>query len=376
MAALVLFIQEFWLTLLLTPVMLGYLVPVYSLNRNAARLQKAFRLANQIARDQIVQLLQKLTDRRTEVEERLSWLRDFARSPEQEEAGQLFFRGRLVTDRVQLINTSFFLFSLVILFAFFAVATEGAARSWADLVLYLVALRFALGALRQVSTTFVLLSRNHPATSEYFQFLMRAEVLRERRGALHPIAEGGVLRLSWSRDARFVDSEESFELSPGQWVWVLGDSGKDTVDLEGLVAAIENQTLPPTDLLSTASLHILDEVLREEEVQDQAQVAVMTARFIKELGPDRMLSRLGPDSDTFTLVCAGDPSWCGRPALEPLTPHCAGGLLVAGGQIVAGGSLAWVQAHLRQIRAILGLDDQALRTSELDDLLDEEDEEL
>ena len=134
-ATVVLIMVDAYLSMLLIPVIVLYLIPLYLVNRGVARQQKAYTPAASAVRGIINQGLNVAIETDTTAEEKLRCIREGAGAPEHDIAANLFWKRKLSDARVQWVNTSFFVMCLLGLFIFFGITTRTGDRTWTEFLI-------------------------------------------------------------------------------------------------------------------------------------------------------------------------------------------------------------------------------------------------
>lgn len=244
-----------WLTLMLAPLAAAYLVPLYMVNRHVSRNQKRYR--------ELVPQVQSTVSRglRTLLNSSRSAPRkaQLSRADLLDEAydGMLlaYFNRLLADKRVVLLNTAFFVACLFVLFVYFGVATNRGSRSWAELVSYLVALRFAVGGLRHVSSLFLKFSRYFPEYRAYSNFVEAAAEIRGRRERLAadppPLPE----RLSFRIRRGRWESESRLSIPRTGVLWALTPEFAGHFTLESAACRLEPLCTEPVDLAGRSAIY-------------------------------------------------------------------------------------------------------------------------
>ena len=104
-------------------------------------------------------------------------------APEHFEAIELFFELRLAVQRVRLINGLFGVLCFATVLTFLTPLVTVAERTWTDLFVYIVVLRFALDAVKKATGSFTMVSRRLPEIESISEFFDAAD----RIGARQPL---------------------------------------------------------------------------------------------------------------------------------------------------------------------------------------------
>jgi ABC-type multidrug transport system fused ATPase/permease subunit len=355
------------------PIALVYLLPLYLINRQVTRRQKMYRAMSREARGDVGRALRG----RLRGEAASAGNQEDAAAPLRTDSyrGALrAFYGRLLADRrTHMLNTSFFVACLVVLLMFFGVQAHERGRPWSDLLFYLLALRFAMTALRQVTTLLAKFSRFFPEYRAYGEFVEGAAAIRTRREAGSPAGVAvlpSILTLRIGREPIW-ESQRVIKLSRGDWLWVLMPLAAEHIDLETLAARLEHWVDEDVDLATSAAI-----IARSVNI-DGAATTVATAPMI--VINDDVLPRRGTDATLrnvpgLVVVASTRPD---AALLTIIERGAASAIMVAdGGEVLGGGDAAWLKANMSSITAELSrrADDARHRADERGDDVAEDDE--
>ncbi len=387
-------------TVVVLPIAMLYLLPLYLINRQVTRKQKAYRAMGREARGEVSRALRArmigagavaneyrvnehgrpnpppgpVPQRRVEAPSRGSPLQG-----ESYRGALSAFYGRLLADRrTHMLNTAFFVACLVALLMFFGVQAREHGRPWSDLILYLVALRFAMTALRQVTTLLAKFSRFFPEYRAYGAFGRGAAESRQRRA---PVRErgasgnGGLAALPEALTVRvgkrgLWDSPRGVKVDRnGATLWVLMPLAADYVDLEALAARLERID-EPVDLATNAMF-----IARAVDIDDDA-TAIAAAPMI--VLADDVLQRRAVQATLaqargFVAIVSNRPDAALLTITERNMP--ASVIVMDGSEVLGGGDAAWLKANAQAIAAELARRaDELQQRGALGESEDEEDE--
>jgi hypothetical protein len=256
-AAAVLIHTDPLLTAILVPCAVGYLAPLYRINRRVSQQQRAYRVHARKVRGGMTLGMRTVLDSAAPPLRKSQW-QDCALSDPGYEALMDAYYGRMIADkRVQLLNTIFFVVCVFVLFVFFGIAALWYERPWAEMVTYLIALRFAIGSLRAVSGVFVKFSRYFPELHAYSQFLQASQRLRlNRERAAGPGARWpNSMRVMLNGELRFgPPPAPDLELAPSRVLWVIstlssGLGGRITYyDMDAIAQRLSKIISPRVDV--------------------------------------------------------------------------------------------------------------------------------
>jgi ABC-type multidrug transport system fused ATPase/permease subunit len=246
------------LSAVLLPAVLLYFVPLRAINRRTSEATEEFEAADRKARALTSERLRTLVDEGVPAADRRASVEQIVSDPQWLRAGYYFYQRRLSDDRLHLLTSAFTYVSAAVIIVFFA-ATRSLHQSWASVLVYLVALRTAVGAARHASGIFVQLCRFFPIYVEYVDFIDAAERIRARRAALAGAgAEPAGLRgLSFRCAGRFDAPGEDghvLRMRRGEALVLLVPWEPTAADLEGAAAVLESAATEPADLVSGAKL--------------------------------------------------------------------------------------------------------------------------
>lgn len=223
------------LTLLLSPLALVYLLPLFLANRSAARLHVKFRALSPVVRGRFVAAFAAMLRNKGATIESADPVLEQLNSSDYRDAAILAFRRRLADTVVQFINTVFTVIALLALFVFYIL--DDAPR-WAELFSYVVALRFALGGLGGVTSVLVGLSRLLPEYERLSNFLERAALLP----GINESASG-----QQSKALRLLPSAaeaKPIPLKEGMTFWLISPKPLDHADREAVLVQLQDSIRP------------------------------------------------------------------------------------------------------------------------------------
>ncbi|MEE8585241.1 MAG: hypothetical protein V3T83_10365 [Acidobacteriota bacterium] len=184
-ATLYLLLADAALALLLLPLPVLYLLPLYALNRGVSARHRQFAAANNQARRSLNGILKWLLEQGIPPAERVERSRDALERTGYDQAMEHYYARLLAPAQVQLLNSVFLAVCLCVLLIYFGTPDSGSGRAWADLLASLLAVRFAMGGLRPITAILIKLSRFQPEYRAYSEFVRRSDGLRAQG---HPAA--------------------------------------------------------------------------------------------------------------------------------------------------------------------------------------------
>lgn len=399
-------------TLGLLPVAAVYLLPLLLINRGVVRVQKRVAEATSESRQSIDAGLRLAIDASAPHVIKQSWAEHALEGPEHARAARLLSHRRLSVQRIQAANTVVFVLAILGLLIFFGHATRTGERTWSEFLVYLVALRFLVGAIRQVTSKFIRLSRFHGAYRAYTEFIDDAESLRSMLAA-QPAPTTPEKIIIRAPDEPLFESDLRLRLEPGQVAWLLSPDRPTHAVMQRLLAAASDALRGGGDLVTPAlcyaGLPAVDQLrtLREnalgpspddaaaraheqrliawgfgEEIErlpdgldtradhpasraidpaflfalgaaalpDGAPVLALAARA-GELGADRLTRVIDDLRPTYLFLAGDSPDDPMNGAFEPLDDRIVGAAVVLDGAVVACGDGAWLARARGSIRA-------------------------
>jgi len=359
------------LTAMLAPLVLVYLVPLYFINRGVARQQRAYKEAAPQAKRLLGEGL-RLIDSGEPAEAKLDWAAVAWDPPEHEQAARLFWKRRLANQRVQALNLVFFTVCLLGLFGFFGVKTQApeGERTWAEFLVFIVALRFVFYGVRQVTARLVKLSRFLPEYRAYTEFVDEAEGIRAGNARGGAAALPDVLVFRCGRDGQW-GSVPRLRMQRSQSVVVLTPHRVTHGMLEAAAVRMAGALKEPADILRRSNL------LAQSADSVDAIVSADRETSIGDSGGERMAPRADSGRGRYRFIIVDDA----REALQLLEEidrdggSAAGVAVLEDRDIIACGDREWLAANLRAIEEHL-IGARAAEVVEDDvELEDDEDEE-
>ena len=366
-----LFYIDSTLTLVLLPATLLYLVPLYLINRRVTRLQRTYRDLSPRARSEVSRRLRDLLDS-GELERGAESLRIEALRGEASDGARAAFYGRLLADRrVHLLNTAFFIACLVALLIFFGVRARDHARPWSDLIFYLLALRYAMASLKQVTSLSAKFSRFFPEYRSYARFVTESARTRERRAAVaaRPPAVPDMMTLRIGRQARW-DSTRTLRLRRPGILLALSPAPQGFVDLEAIAVRIEERLQDDVDIATHAAIIIDADAL---DAIKPAATVLMPARVASRPRGQEWLVAAQRSAHSLAIIVSESPI----EAMNAASPAESASVIVLDGfRIVGGGNRAWLAAHAGEIDEFLKAEAERSRGrgADVGDLDDDDDE--
>jgi hypothetical protein len=393
------------LTALLIPVLLAYLVPLYRITRGAAAIQVEYIRSNRAARTILRGVIARLTGLSMNADRKREEAKQCIAGPERMAVEDAYCRKRLAEDRVHLLNTVFFVVCAFVLFGYFGVAAGRGEQRWSELLLYIVALRFAVAELRRVTALMVMLSRCMPEFSRYRAFVDGAAAVRRS----NEFASGQTALLPATLTLRCADSpilngEPSLEVARGTIVWVLQPWKPTHVDLETIAtrlwalagirglavdqtlcfAGLDEQDAPGTAVDVDAQdqwaqlgvAEKLREIVGHGEDAERRQAAqrlgpeatltiaagrllqshemiVIAAPVLRAMDESFVTSLMDMHRGGYVVLAAQDPRMVLAPEFDQLTDRVAGVVVLRDGKFIACGDIDWLQRHLSPLRTSL-----------------------
>ncbi|MEX0885523.1 MAG: hypothetical protein WD009_03695 [Phycisphaeraceae bacterium] len=398
-AAAAVLITDWRLALLLLPLAVAYLGPLYLINRGAARAQRRFTAEAAPLRQALRRATRDAVEGGASRGETLAAADAVLDDPRYFRNGLLFFRRKLLPQQTLLLNTTFFVLAIMVVLLYGAVQTGAAGWSWSRLLAFLVALRVAVGSMKQVTAIFVLLSRFFPEYRRYIEFVTAADRLRRRRQRAAddtppPLDTALVLRCP---RPELAGSVKRLTLDRPGPLWVLLPWSPELADLEAVAARLQRAMRGPGDLLAASQipgrvddvddvdpdqhrdwfeqLGVLDELrpllddppASYESLYDalgweadwawnarhfaqRGEIAFIGIDALDGLAPgfiERLAQAL---ADRYVVLVTSDPAAPLAPATAWGEPDAARVLVLGAGKVLGAGDLAWLAEHADPVR--------------------------
>lgn len=363
------------LSAVLLPAVLLYLVPLRAINRWTSEATEEFEAADRKARALASEKLRTLVDEGAAPAARRASVEQISGDPQWLRAGHYFYQRRLSDDRLHLLSSAFTYVSAAVIIVFFA-TTRSLHQSWASVLVYLVALRTAVGAARHATGIFVQLCRFFPIYVEYVDFIDAAERMQARRAARGGGAgSASPHSLSFRCAGRFDEPGEDghlLRMRRGEALVLLVPWEPTAADLEGAAAVLESAAAEPADLVSGAGFVVapaaLDAALARRPgllylTRDAAAPLVDGTRDLDDL-------------EASLVIVTNRPGLLMEPEWAPLRERAVAVAVVEGGRLLAGATVEQLAAqrralydHLAEARRAHGFGGAA----DIDDVADDDD---
>lgn len=209
-----------------------YAIPAYLVNRHASRTQTLFSDRMPQARIKIWNAVGKMCDATIPIEERRALAEQSVGNSRNvvDEAADLFFEVRLVENRMQLVNSIALIVGLLVVLVMPFASSDAPNTDWSKILLFLIALRFAVGALSNVTGSFVLLSRFLPLYDRLISFYRQCNDQANE----HAKAEGVSSRF----DLHHLDHH--MVVDQDHWVAILTPFMPEPLECQRLLAQLED----------------------------------------------------------------------------------------------------------------------------------------
>lgn len=274
------------LTLLLIPLCIGYLIPLYVVNRHAARVHLRFATLHPENTSRLMRMFRATMDQTDAAEQHVAKFDEYLQSTAYNEASQVFHARRMVEDRMSFVNTQLAVIAFFMLFVYATFTIDNDTDiSWTSVLAYLVALRFAISAANQVTSSLAAISRFMPEFEKYAHFVESAQALATE------VEHHGDTALPDSLSLRDPISDHLHPVQPGQLCWVLCVTGNGGPESLALAQAL--QDISGIDLtgayLSSSHIDILASPQWSKDLAQQERY-----QFVLDSAPSRFL--LEPDT--------------------------------------------------------------------------------
>jgi ABC-type multidrug transport system fused ATPase/permease subunit len=299
-AAIAMIIIQPFLSGLLFPLIVCYLMPFYRMIRNVSRQSSALRAAEPKSKRKIKKAIDLVLETEVSPKQKMEMVRNGLESEEFDNAQMLFYQRKLADNRVQALNTTFFFSCFLILFAYFLLMVPSPERSWSELILFVVALRFTISGMRKVTSTIVKLSRFYPEYKTCMEFFDSVEKIRGHRirtmKDARPLPASLPFRCGSSENGKV---EKSVTVKKGQILWVIQPTPLSPGDLKAIAVWLENETRPSVDLLKNSGFHTDFQTDTPATIAEIALGQKPDGNMEKALWKE--FQRLGVDSKFFVL---------------------------------------------------------------------------
>jgi len=151
------------------PLTVAYIVVLYFINRHAARIQVKLGEMMGPAQNKLTQLIDTTLDRGVQADTKTSMQE--IEATQYHAFSALRYQRRLAEVHVSWLNTLFLVLASAVLVLVFRYVKAEASINWINLILFLVALRYAASALQQLSAATVGFSRFLPETEKVMRLL-------------------------------------------------------------------------------------------------------------------------------------------------------------------------------------------------------------
>lgn len=253
---------------------------------------------------------------------------------------------------------------------------------WERLVVYLVALRYALGSQRAVTTSIASVNRFYPQFQRYHDFLRATEPRSRQRAE----TSSELLHIEPASDDALSGSR-TLDVKPGMELLVLSDTPLNRYTVGNLIHALcspqsgdapsvaDDAIMSRIHAMLGRTMLITRAALNGKAGRDvQAPDVATEYRVVDEAGwssaSDEIRSRFATKTPEITIAVGSDPA-----AIERWPDACVA--VVQGGALIGAGDHAWAMAHVKEITSLAGFEAGEFPASrDAGDDEAEEDEEL
>ena len=332
------------LTLLLIPLAAFYLIPLYHLNVTVAQQQKEYQALipslNKEIRSHIDHVLKHDSKHNSSFDD-----------SQHISADHLFWKRKIADQRVQMINTIVFFFCVGGLFLFFQSNSTDESRNWAELVLYLIALRFCLSGLRQVTGRLIRVSRFLPEFRPYVQFVSASRRLAERKHDSGNAGRGLSDEIIIPGGQHRWNGQEKIRMKIGEPVCILIPAATDAAMQEATVVRLFAVAMP-TDDSCIEGVRLYKTTVSKTIASSGPEILVSDhAESIHDVGEQH-----------FQCIVIN--------TLDNISEKSAGIVIMYQQQIIAVGDMEWLSNHRVEIEKWL----QSHATPQRDDAKDVDDD--
>ncbi len=340
------------LTLALLPLTALYLLPLYLINRRVMRMQRLYR--------------ERSPEARREVGERLRDMLDEGHPPAHGDAiatGHAWaaalngLYGRLLADRrVQLLNAGFFILCLVAILLYFGVSAAEHGRPWSDLIFYLLALRYAMAAIKQSTALLAKFSRFFPEFHFYSRFIAQCEESKAHAdAAAAPASLPETLAIRIGRRSRW-ESQPTIRLHMPACLFVFVPAQPGHADMEAAMLRIQKRLADQHDL-ANLSTYIVNRDGLERLQTAMHRVAVLSGFAASRPEFAKIHEQRTDHLPGLMVIVDNDPVRCLQLPLPP--DHNVHAVVIEDHRLIAGGNLRWLKLHHEEIAQ--SLEEQAER---------------
>ncbi|MCF8069981.1 MAG: hypothetical protein K9L30_15480 [Desulfobacterales bacterium] len=241
------------LSLVIVPIALLYVLPLYFVNREVSHHHKEFISTISSSRAPIKICVNQAINTPVSYQEKIDSSLDSIETDEYNRATILFFLRKLAVKRVQMINTILFFVCLGALFIYFIFSTSETERNWSLLVAFLVALRFAIQGLKQITGVFIKLSRFFSEYTTFSEFIDGSELIKKNRMESNVQSEQLPQKLDLVyRKTSVSSSDKKISMKKGNIVYVFQPSLPKYGDLKNIAAVLESAIKQKVDIFQNS----------------------------------------------------------------------------------------------------------------------------
>ena len=239
-AAAVLLWINWLITAILVALLVFYLVPLYFINRGVAKHHRNYRAVTPGVFGDIKRRLRSLLQTSGPIREARSLRDETLIQDETFRHMQDSLYGRiLATNKIALVNGMFLSICVFLLLIIFSALIGADEASWAQLLAYVVALRFTWTSVRQLTAALTKLSQFFPEFERFADLVRSAErVERSSPPKDRPLSEPVCIQSRGDADAALQSQDGPLELQRGRPVLALYPDRIDRVALERLNIAL------------------------------------------------------------------------------------------------------------------------------------------
>lgn len=344
-----------FMTLIMIPFGLVYLVPLYRLNKGLALQHQKFLSMNPEARKGVNSAIKSAVNSDLPYEQKISKAMKILDADIFNETSAIFFNRDLANDRVHALNTSFFFICLFGLFLF--INLKAAQPDWAKLLAYLVALRFTLNSLRNVTSTFIILSRFSPEYKEYIDFVNGAgQIRRDRRDhAARDVPFPDHIEFHCGIN-KFHSPQNSVRVRKGQLIWVLQPDPPGAGVLKTLASRLEVNVKPAVDLFTNVSFipePCLHSAAKPEPIISESPAAFINANQLTESRHEFINQLFTEGKDRFIFLVSDSAERVLQISKDIGDSRGSCIIIINDGSITGCGEIAWLAENRKDITSYL-----------------------
>lgn len=344
-ATVVMFIVSVHLSILVGLSTLLFLPSFININTRTVRLQREFEKSGSVYREHYTERLKMLMEVNNSAN--IDAFAEFIRSSAFFQPRFLFLRRFIQGEKMQALNSTYFVSMLYLLIIFFIVASGNDNVEWEKLLIFGIAFRFCLNSFRSVASIIVTSGRFYAGAERYHNFHAYCTQLYQTNQNTN-LLNLKKFYVTVLRQHQKTDAETLF-LSPGELYYMHIEPPINTEEIKRYVMKLHdasNQSSNP--LLQTTIIKVLSPIQSDELQSAMDKGLLSLLERARETGDMHTLQRYSPEAQVPLLS-----------ASTTLLINCLNGNLFKG-------QLFFISSHVltkpvyRIIRRLVALDDSSL----------------